>query len=490
MEYKLDSNEINLEKIKDYQEFYLLKGNAVYKIITGIIKNGILFISKYYIKLLKLNEISVLLGEKYNSIYSAYEYIKYLFEDNKILIKHITINKQMKLIIISEGEKENDIILNYNKSLVENNNIIIKEINQIKNEINNIKKSEKKINDFYDNFKKNQKKEEPKDIKIFSNIVDDSYSWVNLENTFTVFKSINDISYLIYTTENRSLICYDISNMKIINKLISIHNEHITNIKHYLDSINKRDLVMSISRNENRVKIWDVNNWAMLVDIKNINNVGFIYSACIIKDNNNNFIITSNRNMDGNPEAIKIFNFQGQKIKEVDDSYDHTFYIDTYFDNILLKNYIITGNFGYVKSYDYSKNKLYYKYDDNQCTTNKKFHCSVIIKNFKNVIKMIESGGDGFIRIWNFHTKKLLNKINIGISLYSICLWNDDYLFVGCEDNTIKLIELNNELVVKCLEGHDNWVLSLKKIYIPKLGECLISQNWGTSKIKIWRIKK
>ena len=124
MEYKLDSNEINLEKIKDYQEFYLLKGNAVYKIITGIIKNGILFISKYYIKLLKLNEISVLLGEKYNSIYSAYEYIKYLFEDNKILIKHITINKQMKLIIISEGEKENDIILNYNKSLVENNNII------------------------------------------------------------------------------------------------------------------------------------------------------------------------------------------------------------------------------------------------------------------------------------------------------------------------------------------------------------------------------
>ena len=118
MEYKLDSNEINLEKIKDYQEFYLLKGNVVYKIITGIIKNWILFISKYYIKLLKNNEISVLLLEKYNSIYSAYEYIKYLFEDNKILIKHITINKQMKLIIISEGEKENDIILNYNKSLV------------------------------------------------------------------------------------------------------------------------------------------------------------------------------------------------------------------------------------------------------------------------------------------------------------------------------------------------------------------------------------
>lgn len=118
---------------------------------------------------------------------------------------------------------------------------------------------------------------------------------------------------------------------------------------------------MSISRNENSIKVWNVNNWDILVNIQNINQVGFIYSACIFKENDNNFIITSNRNMTGNPEAIKIYNFEGKKIKDINDSSDHTFFIDTYFDYLLIKNYIITGNFGYVKSYDYSKNELYHK---------------------------------------------------------------------------------------------------------------------------------
>ena len=369
------------------------------------------------------------------------------------------------------------------------NDIIINEINKIKNEIFNVKESNNKINDYIGKLEKNQKKEEIKDIKLLSNIIDDSYAWVNLDNTFTVFKSINSIFYLIYASENKSLICYDMNNMKKINELKSIHNEHITNIKHYLDSINKRDLVMSISRNENSIKVWNVKNWDILVNIQNINQVGFIYSACIFKENDNNFIITSNRNMTGNPEAIKIYNFEGKKIKDINDSSDHTFFIDTYFDNLLIKNFIITGNFGYVKSYDYSKNELYHKYDDNHCFTNDRFHCSVIIINHKNVIKIIESGGDGLIRIWNFHAGTLLSKINIGNRLYSIYLWKEDYLFVGCSDKTIKLIELNNELIVKSIEGHDNWVLSLKKIFLPKIGECLISQNWGKSIIKLWTIK-
>ena len=243
---------------------------------------------------------------------------------------------------------------------------------------------------------------------------------------------------------------------------------------------------MSISRNENNIKVWDINNWENIVNIKNINNVGYIYSACFLNENNQNYIITSNRNLNGNPEGIKIFNFKGQKIKEINDSNDHTFYIDTFYDNILDKNFIITGNFGYVKSYDYIKNELYYKYDDNKCINNDRFHCSLIVKYNEKIIKIIESSGDGFIRIWNFHSGILLDKIKIGPRLYSICLWNDNYLFVGCQDNSIKLLELNNKLIVKSLSGHNDWVLSLKIFFHPQYGECLISQNWGLSQIKMW----
>ena len=247
---------------------------------------------------------------------------------------------------------------------------------------------------------------------------------------------------------------------------------------------------MSISRNENNIKIWNIKNWECLLNINNINKVGYIYSACFFNENNQMYVITSNRNLNGNPEAIKIFNVNGQKIKEINNSNDHTFYIDTYYDKILNKNFIITGNFGYVKTYDYNKNELYYKYDDNKCYNEDRFHCSLIVKNNEKIIKIIESSGDGFIRIWNFHSGILLDKIKIGTRLYSICLWNDNYLFVGCQDNSIKLIELNNKLIVKSFSGHNNWVLTLKKIFHPIYGECLLSQNWGLSQIKIWIVDK
>ena len=45
-----------------------------------------------------------------------------------------------------------------------------------------------------------------------------------------------------------------------------------------------------------------------------------------------------------------------------------------------------------------------------------------------------------------FHSGKLLDKILLKSRLNGIYLWNDNYLFVACQDQTIKLIELNNKL--------------------------------------------
>ena len=110
-----------------------------------------------------------------------------------------------------------------------------------------------------------------------------------------------------------------------------------------------------------------------------------------------------------------------------------------------------------------------------------------IIQFNKNEIKLIESSCDGNIRIWNFHSNLLLTKINTGGELCGICLWNNNYLFAGCSDKTIKLIDLENKLIIKNLTTHDE-VITVKKIIHQKYGECLVSQNWGESKIKLWRL--
>ena len=63
---------------------------------------------------------------------------------------------------------------------------------------------------------------------------------------------------------------------------------------------------------------------------------------------------------------------------------------------------------------------------------------------------------------------------------------NNEYIFVGCDDKTIKLIELKYGKIIKELKGHNNKVLSIKSIIHPKYGKCLISKGAYNEPIKLW----
>ena len=115
---------------------------------------------------------------------------------------------------------------------------------------------------------------------------------------------------------------------------------------------------MSISSDDNNIKLWKTTNWECLLNLTNINNIGRIEDACFLYNENNNFILTSNCNYEGVSEPIKIFDFQGNKLNEIKDSKIITKYIDIYYDIQLNKNYIITGNRGFSVSYDYESNKI------------------------------------------------------------------------------------------------------------------------------------
>ena len=68
-------------------------------------------------------------------------------------------------------------------------------------------------------------------------------------------------------------------------------------------------------------------------------------------------------------------------------------------------------------------------------------------------------------------------------------MWDKDYIFVGCQDKSIKLIEINKKLIVKDLICHKREVVTIKKIYLPKYGECLVSQGYEKHPIKLWVCK-
>ena len=323
----------------------------------------------------------------------------------------------------------------------------------------------------------------PENIEFSNVIIEDVNSGIFLDNAITTFKSVNDILLLIYANKNNSIISYDLIYNDKINETKKAHDNYISNIRHYFDSINKRDLILSISFKDNNLKIWDI-TFNCLVNLKNINQSGYLFSGTILNNNNQNYIITSNSNFK-TCEPIKIFDFEGNKINEIENSNNITDVLDTYYDKIYLKNYIITGNIGFTISYDFNENKIYHKYfeeGDNY------IHNSIAINNLNERIKLIETSSEGIVRIWDFHNGEFLNKIiKDNDMLLCVCLWNNNNIFVGCEDHTIKLINIDNGQTIKSLFGHTSVVSTIKKIIHPKYGECLVSYGGD---IRLWNKNK
>ena len=491
----IDGEEINIENsdesILKISEYFFLQERSIYNLNLCQMKNNISIRYKKYEATLNLEQISSLTKAIFSSINEYYNFLSELFEEKKINIKEINVNNSIKLSLrinqsfASNEEIELELKYNENKS-----NSIMEELND---KYNNLSKSVKEDKMLLNSLKKEakgiiQNNDNPKDIQYNNDVATDSFAGFSYEDSFTVFKSISDILELVYATKDKSINVYNLNNSKLLHKLFKAHNNYITNFRHYLDKISNRDIIMSMSKKDNNIKLWNANSWEQIKNIENVNKKDFLYSACFLNDNSTNYIITSNgcnrqyyMNIH-NFEPMKLYDFNGEKIKELNETNDCTFFIDTYFDDKLSKNFIVTGNYNYIKAYDYDKGEIYKKYFEN----NNGIHPSVIIKKSEEKIKLIESCEDGIIRIWGFHSGKLLRKIKTdNNNLYGLCLWNDNYAFVGCKDQTIKLIELKNGILIKSYNNHKGRIISFKKIVEPSIGECLFSQGLD-QKIKLW----
>ena len=328
-------------------------------------------------------------------------------------------------------------------------------------------------------------------------ITTNSFSdWV-FENTFIIFNSFNGFLILTYATEEKSIIFYNLKHFQIISEIKEAHKEYITNFAHCYDKSLKMDLIMSVSKSDNNIKIWNLTNNICVLNLTKINKDGILNSACFLNYENNNYIITSNRNW-VEPSPLKIYNLKGEKIKQISKSNRNTFFVDTYYEKKKNNNnnntYIITGNEGNVISYNYDENELYKIYCEKY--ENDIFHHSFKIyadKESNQIIKLIESsdGINSFIRIWDFHSSQLLGKIESSNNvLRSIGIWDSNFAFAGCGDKSIKLIDLENFKIINSLVCHQNNICCIKIIFHPQLGKCIISQGNNNDQIRIWTLAK
>ena len=327
------------------------------------------------------------------------------------------------------------------------------------------------------------------EFKFFKNIEESTtYAYHQGVNSFCLFWSVDRILYLIYANNVNSIISYDLNNDKKINEIKRAHSKYITSFRHYLDGNNKRDLVLSVSTENNNVKVWNIKNYECLCNIKNIYEKSVILSACFVNENNKIFIVTGNE-----PykifEEIKVFELNGNKCKEIYNYDDLTHFIDSYYDKNSSKNFIITGNASYPRSYDYSNNQLYHKYSDD----NNKNQYYMVFFDKDDILKLIECNQDYYIRIWDFHSGKLINKIKISDSVYfkvySLYVSTNNYLFVGTCEGVILKIDLKTQKIISFFKDQSG-VFGIQLIDHPRYGECLVIKGFAGCKIQLWTKNK
>ena len=322
----------------------------------------------------------------------------------------------------------------------------------------------------------------PKKIEFIRNISEDSFNFYEVDNSFVIFKSIDDRNYIAFSSKN-SIIVYNLNNQQIENEIKYPHEYFITSLRHCI--YNKSNIIMTVSPSEENIKLWDLSNCKNILNINNIYSNPYLFSATFLNNNNQYYILSSNCSKE-NPESIYVFDFNGNKIKEINNSKEITYFMDIYYDNYSSKYFIITGNLDNLKSYDYEKNEVYHKYISYGA------HYNVIIYQEDSIIKMIEStNSNNFIEIWDFHKGLLLNKIEVNNFNRNlrISIFNEKFLFIGDFEGKIKLIDLKNGVILDDSLCHQSRICSIKKLEHPLYGECIISQGWLSEPIKLWAFK-
>ena len=355
-------------------------------------------------------------------------------------------------------------------------------------------KNKKQEENLSDNIKTTENENELsklKNIHFYKCIVedaDDSGITDREINLFEAFKSINNIPYLVYINKDNAIVFYDLNVNQKQFAIKNAHEEIIGTIRYFLDKINKRDLLLTISYQEGNIKVWNIKSKECIFEIdsdwKKICSANFFYY-----ENQINIIAIYD---EYRPYSeINVYNLNNDEIEKIKYFHGITYFLKTFYSEKNNNSYIITGHDNYIISYDYNNGKQYRQYRDGKSYR----HSSAVIyeKNFE--VKLIESCWDGYVRIWNFDSGKLLQKIDVIANekkykkiLNGLCLWDNDYVFVGYEGAYIILIDIKNGNVIKKVKDDDNApILSIEKIS-TNLGEFLITQEFNRNEIKLWLI--
>ena len=509
-EEKKNNLENNIKSLENLSESFQSSIKELNEIIENIDKNKEeikLEIQKTFTKIrneLNNREDQMLLevDEQFNKKYLTEELDIYKGKDkfsNKIKLniekgksaKEEFNNNQNKSLLINDCiniEKmiENMNKINENMDIYKNNNEKIKfisntdEILQMINNFGNINSDEKILNQKGINI--NIKEFDPNKIKNSKKITDKcgygGRSYVYDGICFFISKNKEHVlAYIDSSSDNKSIIFYDINNNNEIKKLNNAHNKAIHIIKYYDYSL--YDLILSSSCNDD-LKIWNYNECLNILTISQIFNdtSNGVYSSCLIIDKNISHIFCV-----GERNNIKVFDASGNLYKNIGRSDEYRRYIDSC--EIEEKMYIISGGNKGITIFNYPDLTKYYCFIENNDTN---YHNYAKIIKINDIYNLIDVGYFNIIKIWDFFNKTLIANLSKDFSsgLGGFISINNRYLIIGCTDGSIKEVDIQQRMVIKSFnKQHSSEALGIKIIQ-DKIGKYYFASYGKDKNLFLW----
>ena len=182
---------IKNQSFLNFKQYKIYYNKTPFDILIGLTKEDVLIKSFNYDKKINKNEFSKLTNVIYNSVEELYEFIKNIFEQNKVIIKEVT-KEMMKLIIIIYDAlkmKEKEIEINLLSQLINKDYIakLIDKYSKLEKDLYLIKDINKKIIEKNENIEKENKILKEENIKINKEII------ILKDQINILFENINEI---------------------------------------------------------------------------------------------------------------------------------------------------------------------------------------------------------------------------------------------------------------------------------------------------------
>ena len=321
-------------------------------------------------------------------------------------------------------------------------------------------------------------------------LVKDNYDDYFISDSFEVYYSYHNHNeiFLISPNKNNEIRIINLKTKKLI-RLLRGHSALVCLVRHFFNHKNNSDYLISVDDNKILI-IWELSNNFKIKQTLNLMYKN-IYSAILIFDNRNDYIITSTYNNQNLAEDFtKIFNLEtGKFLRNINGTNttktyyllpwknpnNNTWYVIDFCVGKILVNQINGDeeNSFILKSNVNFESELTYYYG------------SLMGEDNNNLCAISEAG---YIHIWNLIHSNLLNTIRINNgNLNTFLRWSDKYIIVSDKRQKLYYVIdiIDNRIISKVTKDIKDIIKSFKKIKHPIYGECLLTCNHANL-IQLW----